>query len=396
MPWSQLPPETVKWIQDSITEVTEWLMGNIREVYINGPLGSYLPSEFEDALNHAVNGLNSAWMIDSSKKAKDILDRFPGLEDRFPGLGGGELGGSSGGDWTGIITRPPTWSGNADKIISGAINPFTNFVYAIQNSRLRQYWNLYYSGYIDKGELLAWSGARSMEHFFQVAGADPNFVTPLRQQRENGQITDAKLQSLMGLDSMDQVNKILGWDWRMRLDMKESLARDGFNLTMDESKILTDAYINDLRNNMTRPDAQLLEGLAGKMNDIGLGELPLEYRSYIVNGTLNEAAAIIADGTEGIAAFFSDLDSLPMLASNAFVVDVIEPDFTPRDKKAVSVEPTFNTNLIQSNIALAMRQVEGENGSVGSFYTESQSSFGSLSLASPFEENASGKAHRVA
>jgi hypothetical protein len=272
-------------------------------------------------------------------------------------------------------------------VVNGVVNLALNYIHAIQAPALRQYWNLYYQGYISQSELLAWSGASSMLHFFQVAGADPNFVTPLRTQRQNRQITDAQLINLMGLDNIDQVNQVLGLDWRMAVDVRDQLYMDGFDISFANAQELTSAYVEDL-SALNSADAALLQGLIGEMADLGMGDIPMEYRSLIISETLDELVETIAEENSQSASYSSNTQNI-LVSSNAFV-DAMGQKNNSTKKKAVlaTAESAINTNFIQSNIALAMRQIEGEQESVGSFQVDPHvSSFGSVSFASPFEND---------
>jgi len=391
MPYSHLPPETVRYIDNAVNSMTNFLIDMAQMLYIDGYMAG-LPfpipgvganANLRLALNAAVDSVQGQWAnVAEAGVSRRIDDYYTDPETvlRHP---------IESTRW-GILYRARGWWNNLTTISTGLFDTTRNFIHAVQVPRLRQYWNMYYNGYISKSELLAFSGAHNMMHFYQVAGCDPAFAGPIIQRYRNDGMTDAQLIDFLGLDNMDQVYQVLGYEWRMAHEVRTLFASDGLNLTFAEAEEYTTAFLADVRA-MEEPQAILLQELAATMTDMGLSdELDAEILAMLPGEMLIRASEMVIEDGQSAGTYCTN-DIGPVITANAFTATAER-----KGKVADTIEENgINTNLIESQIALVMRQLNNDKGSVGSFYAN-KDSFTSLevSFASPFDTDS--KRGRVA
>ena len=405
MPYSQLPEATQQYIAQAQVNLTAWMHNSMQAVYLADlGLGTFRDPNFQylaqppysnalGALVNTAHGLIDAIQGEYWNAAGSAFNVLASVMPHFlpfPNASTAWLAGMT----LGQLSRAYTWTTHLNQAYQG-FDIIRNFVHAVQVPKLRQYWNMYFNGYISKSELLAFSGARSMEHFYEVAGCDPAFAGPIMERRQNQQMTDAQLLDFMGLDNMQQVARVLGVQWRMSIELNDFFHENGANITFAQAEALTAAYLEDIRNIEDGTRVEFLVALGEKVGELGLNDmLSPDYVSSIINDAFEETRVSIAEefgdenNTQGVA--FSPETKGVLLSANAFIDAA---DQQAKKKTVTSDENSLNTNLIQSNIALVMRQLGKEPDSVGSFYknVSDQSSFASLSFASPFENNALNK-----
>ena len=261
------------------------------------------------------------------------------------------------------------------EVIRGYLN-------AAQTPKLLQYKSMHDLGYLSDSEFFAWSGCRSWEDFYERVGLDPK-AQQLKAARENGSINNAQLMNGLHLNSMDKVEKLYGTQWTMALEFKENLATEGVTTEFSAIYDMIGALRTDLMNAGSEV-GEAFEDLCALLNTedgvpMTIGDLA---------GAIDQIMPP-SEGNEQMAAALSSSEPI-FIASNAFA-DTDNKGKIRKTKPESMTEDLVRTDLIQSNIALAMRQLEPADDSVGNFYTSDRTSnsFLTVSFASPFESNLS-------
>ena len=249
------------------------------------------------------------------------------------------------------------------------------YLNAVQTPRLLQYKNMFDNGYIDEGEFFAWSGCRNWVDFYERVGVDPN-ASRLRTMRENGSINDQQLKSGLRLQTDAQVNKLFGMQWRVALDIKDTMSEANVNFIDVYNSV--GKFCSELKTS-TSEDLIAMQDLADLI--IANDALPLNFGD-IIQGIDKHIA--VADETQHSYEFVPSSQSFSLAFSA--LIDATDPE-KMQSKKGVTFNEPVNADIIQSNIALAMRQVEDTKIGVGDFSFEGvSSSFQTISFASPFED----------
>lgn len=280
------------------------------------------------------------------------------------------------------------------KTILGGIDNLDKFITAIMLPRVRQYKYMLDAGYITRTDFLEYSGCRSMTEFYRRYGADDK-ARKLVTSRQRREISDEQLARGMYLDSVQQVNEVLGMGWRIALNVKETLNDKGVNITYEQSLELLKAVLQDA-GALTEEQNQLLKDTASKIREMGLDKLaPKDMVDICDKGFQGAIEQANAEAKTAAAAAASQ--HAPILGTNA-LIDVTgrRPDRSRGEETAV--EPLRNLDVLHANIALAMRRMEPQEKSVASFRTDDgfRNSFQSVSFASPFQSEAAFGAERRA
>jgi hypothetical protein len=245
--------EMAAWILDTFTETSKY----------SGEIGAPM-QDITGAFNNLVN------MMTENFFTVFATNVWEGIRDTLLPAIVSEIGtGFFGLAATGLVKLNSAAS-SLEHIIEG-LPILENYLYAIQSPTLRQYWNLYRQGYISQSELLAWSGAQNMLHFYKVMGADPNFVNPLKIQRQMRQIDDTQLVQSMGLDDVAQVDSLFGLGWRAAVNLNDELNTSGIATTYEETKSMIEALSADVIN-ADSVDFNIVKEMVEKFQELDLDE----------------------------------------------------------------------------------------------------------------------------
>ena len=285
------------------------------------------------------------------------------------------------------------YSRSLDKVLGGLDN-INKFITAVMLPRVRQYKYMLDAGYISKEDFLEYSCCGSMTEFYRRYGADDK-TRKLVASRQKREISDEQLARGMYLDDVQQVNDVLGLGWRVALNVKETLNDKGVNITYEQSQELLRAVLQDA-GVLTEEQYRMLEDTADKIREMGLDKLAPKDMADICDkgfqGAIEEANAETKPAAEAAASH-----QAPILGANAFVDETDRRPDRSRGEETV-VEPLRNIDVLHANIALEMRRMEPQEKGVASFRTDDgfQSSFQSVSFASPFQNETAFGAERRA